>query len=238
MKKLIETLLIAGLLVAAANAQEQSYRIFFDTSGNAGSDAAPHPGSGTLSYGNPELGPVGRLYIYGEFQLADQTVLSPNFDITVDGGTITEAWNYNGPGQDTLSGDQRWDAATPNPVINPGGNSVSFTSANLTHMGLKNGAFADLFDIQHDNTRNDGDTLLGYIDVDSQGGSVWLTVGEQGFAILGGTQDSPIFFGYGDDSVRAGSFGERTRIADATIVPEPASLMLLGLGALALRRRR
>ena len=78
----------------------------------------------------------GRLYIYGEFQYRDQTVLSPNFDITVDGGTITGAWNYNGPGQDGLTGDQRWNAATPNPLINPGGNTVSFTSANLTHMGL------------------------------------------------------------------------------------------------------
>ena len=27
------------------------FRIFFDESGNFGSDAAPHPGSGTLSYG-------------------------------------------------------------------------------------------------------------------------------------------------------------------------------------------
>ena len=183
------------------------FRIFFDESGNAGSNAAPHPGSGTLSYGNPVLlAGGGRLYIYGEFQDFLQTILSPNFDITIDGGTITGAWNYNGPNQSSLTLDQRWDAAAPNPVISPGGTSVSFTAANLTHMGLKNGNLADIFDIQHDNTRGNGDTLLGYIDVVALGtaASVWLTVGQQGFAVLGGGPTSPILFGYGDASVVAG----------------------------------
>ena len=196
------------------------FRIFFDESGNAGSDDAPHPGSGTLSYGNPDLAPGGgRLYIYGEFQADDQTVLSPNFDITIDGGTITGAWNYNGFGQNSLDfSSTRWNVAAPNPLINPGGNSVSFTSANLIQMGLKNGVFADNFDGQHDNTRNFGDTLLGYIDVEAPGAaSVWLTVGEEGFALLGGGPDTPIFFGYGDASVPAGDVDVRTLMADATI---------------------
>ncbi len=92
------------------------------------------------------------------------------------------------------------------------------TAAGLIHMGLKNGIFADNFDIQHDNTRNDGDTLLGYIDVVAPGAaSVWLTVGQQGFAILGGGPTSPILFGYGDASVAAGVVGVRTLIADATV---------------------
>ena len=86
MRKLLCALFVAGLLGASANAQDPLYRVFLDTSGNRG-DAAPHPGSGTLSYGNPEL-PAGggRLYIYGEFQSGDQTILSPNFDVTIDGG--------------------------------------------------------------------------------------------------------------------------------------------------------
>ena len=203
MRKLLSTLFVAGLLVASANAQQTDplYRIFFDTSGNAGSDAAPHPGRDTLSYGNPVL-PAGggRLYIYGEFLRDDQTILSPNFDIEIDGGTITEAWNYNGPGQDSLTGDNRWDVASPNPVINPGGNIVSFTSANLTHMGLKNANYADNFDVQHDNARNFGDTLLGYVDVSGPGpATVWITIGQQGFAILGGGPDTPIYMGFGDE---------------------------------------
>ena len=69
-------------------------------------------------------------------------------------------WIYNGTGQDTLTGDRRWGAAAPNPVMNPSGNTVSCTVANPTHMGLESGAFADHFDIQHDNTRGFGDTPL------------------------------------------------------------------------------
>jgi len=200
------------------------FRIFFDESGNAGSNAAPHPSSGTLSYGNPVLlAGGGRLYIYGEFQNPDQTILSPNFDITIDGGTITGAWNYNGPGQSFLTLDQRWDAAAPNPVISPGGTSVSFTAANRTHMGLKNDILADNFDVQHDNTRNDGDTLLGYIDVVALGtaASVWLTVGQQGFAIQGGGPTSPILFGYGDASVVAGGVGDHLSGSKQRLVLEP-----------------
>ena len=239
MKNVFCSMVAVGLFAAGASAQTAPlYRIFLDTSGNAGSDAAPHPGSGTLSYGNPNLpNGGGRLFIYGEFQLADQTVLSPNFDITVDGGTITGAWNYNGLGQDTLTGDRRWGVASPNPLVNPGGNTVSFTSGNIIHMGLKNGIFADNFDLQHDNTNRFGDTLLGYADVANDPGveaTVWITVGQQGFAILGGNQDSGVAFGFGDPSVRAGDVGRRTQIADATIVPEPAGFMLLGLGVLAL----
>ncbi len=241
MSKLVGTLLVAGLLVAGANAQDPLFRVFFDIEGTGGADNASHrPGDHNLSYGNPELGPGGgRLYIYGEFQRDYQHILSPNFDITIDGGIITEAWNYNGPGQDTLSGGKRWDAAGPNPAMNPGGRTVSFTAANLTQLGFKNREYYDLFDVQHDNTRDFGETMLGYVDVKSDPGveaTVWITVGEGGFAVLGGP--GLIAFGYGDDSVRAGDPGVRTEIADATVVPEPGSVMLLGLGVLALRRRR
>ena len=225
MKRVLRTLFAVGLFVAGANAQvDPLFRVFLDRSGNAGSNAAPHPGSGTLRYGNPVL-PIGggRLYIYGEFQLEDQTILSPNFDITIDGGIITSAWNYNGPGQDTLTGDRRWDEAAPNPVINPGRNTVTFNATNLTHMGLKNGFYADFYDIQHDNTRGQGDTLLGYIDVEGTVASIWLTVGKHQFAILGGGLDSPIAFGYGDASVLAGRVGVRTRIAEATIAACPCA---------------
>ena len=243
MKQLILSgaLALALGLSSTANAQDPLFRIFLDESGNRG-DAAPHPGSGTLSYGNPVLPPGGgRLYIYGEFQSPDQTILSPNFDITVDGGVILDAWNFNGPGQDGLTGDRRWDAAAPNPKAFPGVNTVSFTSANLTHMGLKNGFFADNFDIQHDNLRGFGDTLLGTVLVEAAGeASIWITVSQQDFAVLGGGPDSPISFGYGDASVRADAVGVRTEIAEATVVPEPTTFTLaaFALLGLAYARRR
>ncbi len=156
MSKLVGTLLVAGLLVAGANAQEPLFRVFFDIEGTGGADNASHrPGDHNLSYDNPELGPGGgRLYIYAEFQAVDQTVLSPNFEITIDGGVIAEAWNYNGPGQDTLTGGMRWDAATPNQAVYPDGmNIVAFSSANLTQIVLEYDPFADLFVFQHDKSR-------------------------------------------------------------------------------------
>ena len=225
----------AGLFVSAAGGGG-TFRLFFDIEGSDGELGSHRPGNHVLSYGNPVL-PAGggRLYIYGEFQQDDQTIFSPNYDITVDGGVITDAWHYNEPGQDTLTGDSRWDAASPDPNMATG----NFTAANLTHMGLKNGIFADNFDLQHDNTNGFGDTLLGYVDVVNVGGpaSVWMTPALGNCGILC-WRKGLIFFGFGDDPVEWRSIGQRSEIAEATIVPEPAGLMLLGLGVLALRRRR
>jgi hypothetical protein len=230
------TLLVIGAICVPAGAQ--GVRMFFDVSGNAGSDAVPHPGSETLSYSNPVL-PAGggRLYIYVEFLYESLTVLAPDLDITVDGGSITEAWNYNGPGQQRISNDQRWNAATPNPAMNPGANTVSFTAGNLTHMGLGNSPLHDLTDVQHDNARNFGDTLLGYVDVEGDpGAAVWMTVGEAGFAYL--HTDPYIYFGFGDDRVQIWDVGVRTGLPEATIIPEPGTAALLLLGGPLIARRR
>ena len=218
MKQTLCTAIVVGMLVASTNAQPPCFRVFFDTEGSDGELGSHRPGDHVLGYGNPVL-PAGggRLYIYGEFQFRDQTVVSPNYDIAVDGGVITDAWNYNEPGQDMLTGDYRWKAASPDPNMATG----NFTSVNLTHLGLKNGAFADVFDLQHDNTNGNGDTLLGYIDVTQDDptiqATVWLTICQQGFAILGCGPENLIAFGYGDAPVRAHVVGVRTEIADATI---------------------
>jgi hypothetical protein len=240
MKLLFSTVLAGGL--TATVAADESFRMFFDTSGNAGSNAAPHPGGNTLSYHNPVLpSGGGRLFIYGQFQSNGpdgdgQVILSPNYDITIVGGTITEAWNFDGPGQDAQTNDRRWDAASPNPAVNPNSESVSFTAANLTHLGLKNNDYADQFDVQHDNAFGFGDTLLGYVDVAGPGpATIWITVGEQGFAILGGGPDDLIFMGFGDDP------RDPVQIPEATIVPEPATGLMLAAALLCLapvRRRQ
>ena len=49
-----------------------------------------------------------------------------------------------------------------------------------------------------------------------------------------------VYLGFGDENagVMGNSFNVGSPIAEATIVPAPSSLMLLGLGVLALRRRR
>ena len=258
MKKLLGVLFVAGMLVGYASAQGAGGRMYFDLAGNVPGNQeendAPHPGA--TAKVNPELPDGGgRLYIYYEFGAANQTVLSPNYDIEIDNGVIENAWNYNNTNIGGI-GFTRWEplgdppadyAVEPwnfpgGPANNPtavGGPVVSFTSAAIIAFGLKN-------DAAHQGLDNQlaigdgpfGSTLLGYVDVSSPStASVWFRIGELGFAILGGNEDTPIHLGFFDEPVRAGST-DRSTMADATIIPEPASLMLLGLGALALRRRR
>lgn len=239
MKKLIATLFI-GTLVASANAQLTG-RLFFDLAGNGGAQSDPHPGG--LALNNPVVNQSGRLYIYWQFGVPSgqgQNVLGLNYNVTVDGGTITSAYNYQ-PTINVVS-QPRWQNVpgnpAPNPSVNPGGGSQRFTAVNINAFGLKNDAAAVALDQGYDDGSNS--TILGYVDVESAGtADVWLTVDALGIAIMGGSPNDRIYMGFGDDPVPAGGApGTRTSIADATIVPEPASLMLLGLGALALRRRR
>ena len=254
MRKLIGALTVAGLLVACANAQGPGARIYFDEAGsvpgNQAEGDAPHPG--VTAKINPSLFGGGRLYIYWEFGGANQNVFSPNYDIEIDGGTITNAWNYNntdigGIGftrWEPLGGDPPTDYAVEpwnfpgGPDNNPtavNGPSVSFTSAAIVAFGLNN-------DAAHQGLDNQlaigdgpfGSTLLGFVDVvENEPGvlaTVWLAVGKQGLP-------DPIFFGFGDGPVPPGE--RRSSMADATInIPEPAGLMLMGLGVLVLRRRR
>jgi hypothetical protein len=232
MRKLIGALFVAGLLVGSASAQGPGGRIYFDRAGNGGDETAAHPGATVKE--NPVLNGGGRLYIYWEFGGADQKVLSPNFNVEVDGGTINQAYYYNWQNVANLFG-PRWNTAAPRPPVNNPGNVVEFKAGSIDKFAVKNDAVAQTFDTQY--KHSDGSTILGYVDVSSGGqATVWFRVGTLGIAIQGGNQETPIRFGFGDASVRAGS-RDRSSAADATIIPEPASLMLLGLGALALRRR-
>ena len=87
-----------------------------------------------------------------------------------------------------------------------------------------------------------GTTLLGYFEWENTNpfparSDVYMTVEDPAFALLGGGSGR-VNFGFGDASVAGNEIGVRTTIADATLIPEPASLMLLGLAALVMRRRR
>ncbi len=242
MKKLIATLFI-GSLVAAASAQNTG-RLFFDTAGNGGNQSAPHPGG--LALTNPQVnGSSARFYIYWQFGRAPgqgQNVLGLNYNVEVVGGALTAAYNYQ-PTIDVVS-QPRWQNVpgnpAPNPSVNPGGASQAFTAVNINAFGLKNDAAAVALDQGYDDAASNS-TILGYVDVrrDAPRADVYLTVHTLGIAIQGGTPNDDIYMGFGDNPVKAGGMpNTRTSIADASVVPEPASLMLLGLGALALRRRR
>lgn len=227
----------ALLLASAANARDIPFRLFFDTSGNAGADNAPHPGEAALGFDNPVLPDGGgRLYLYAMFMQAETDVISPNMDIVIDGGTITEAWNYNGEGQDIRGGpnSRRWDAADPNPLTHPNASIAHFAAVNILRFGLINDPTHAMFDVQYDDSISEfGTTLLGYVDVVNDPGQmaeVRYRVALQGFAFRGGGQGE-FFFGFGDGP-------NENPLPDATIVPEPATLIMLCLASLLLSRRR
>ena len=259
MKRLLATCVVALLIAGTANAQ---LRIFFDNTPGAGVDLF---GNRTIptAYGNPVVDPAvpgsERLYIYAEFLGENDLWIAANFDITVDGGsTVAEVARYNAFTRFGL----RWTGPAVGGTVGPA-NVGHFRSAKILNPALEAGgiwnwdqaestrrignpaAEADVADPSHYRRAWDsqggglGTTLLGYVDIiPSAGGSIYLTVEAQIFARLDSTPEDFVNFGYGDDSVGTGEIGVRTSIADATIVPEPASLMLLSLGALALRRRR
>ena len=229
---------IALLLASAANARDIPFRLFFDTSGNAGADTAPHPGEATLGFDNPVLPDSGgRLYLYAMFMQTETEVYAASMDIVIDGGTITEAWNYNGEGQDIRGGpnSQRWKFADPNPLTHPNASVAEFRAANILRFGLMNDATHAMFDVQYDDSISEfGTTLLGYVDVVNDSGQmaeVRYRLGLPGFAFRGGGPDDELFFGFGDGP-------NKNPLPDATIIPEPATLIMMCLGSLLLSGHR
>jgi hypothetical protein len=194
---------------------------------------------------NPEVAPGGgRLYLYWQFgrpgPSPSQNVLGLNYNVTIDDGSITQAMNYQHPDIGGFLG-PRWQPVmgnpAPNPAVNPGGNTQRFTAININAFGLRNDAAAVALDTQYDTESNS--TILGYVDVAAPGfATVWITVDVLGIAIQGGGPLDEIYLGFGDDPVHAGAHGMRSEIPEATIVPEPATLMLLACAGLVLRRRR
>lgn len=80
--------------------------------------------------------------------------------------------------------------------------------------------------------------LLGEM-VFGSAGSIFMTVGNGGITTTtsAGPHSDQVFFGTGDAAMWDSDKYIRSAVADLTVTPEPASLILLGLAGLALRRR-
>ncbi|MGE0482359.1 MAG: PEP-CTERM sorting domain-containing protein [Phycisphaerae bacterium] len=85
--------------------------------------------------------------------------------------------------------------------------------------------------------------LLGFADIETSANAVaqvYFGIGVLGIDITGaGPTSSGLYFGWGDGVLtRREIGGPRSALADAFIVPEPGTLVLLGVGSLAIMRRR
>ncbi|MBL8877932.1 MAG: PEP-CTERM sorting domain-containing protein [Phycisphaerales bacterium] len=188
---------------------------------------------------NPALTPAGgRLHLWGTGDLGDP---DPNVwngigvRIAISGGAgvgITAGGGLNVTGPTTA---RRWETGSD---FNPTGSPARYNFIAVTRAGLQLPALTDGWG------NNDNAVYLGYIDLSGNTGAtaaeVRLVVDDAGISRQSGdvTTDR-VFFGFGDDGLRGDAFGQSSTVADATVaaVPEPASMLLVGLAALALRRR-
>lgn len=151
--------------------------------------------------------------------------------LVTNGGVLTE-WtglNVNAP-----TAARRWQT---NSDFDGRNGTVNFVA--VTTLGAQGPALDDGWDTGPSYDGGNDDTYMGYLEVTGPAGTeIFLRVGTAGITREGGSpQVDTVNFGWGDESVRGNQFGVASRLPDACIVPEPASLLLLGLGALALRRR-
>ncbi len=234
MKKLF-AVIVAGALTGAAFGQADTFRFFFDLSGAAEGSANAGPSANT----NPTVVTSGDLYVYLMYGAADQQFNSISLDFTVTGpGSIDAVDVYNHPivAPSAPTG-ARW-----NTVDETG----DFDAFRISEFGARN--IPDMSGDTHftsggANDGANGVTLLGKLSVSYTGNpgdpaaEIRMANGSLTNARQGGSNTDNVYFGFGDASTK-NKVGRTSADPDAYITPEPASLALLGLGVLALRRRR
>ncbi|MBU0638361.1 MAG: PEP-CTERM sorting domain-containing protein [Planctomycetes bacterium] len=228
MKHLLALLIVLALIAVPANAQ--AIRLFLAEE------------DGTPALVNPSVDTSGgdvTLYLWAEMVNPGGNVAynSVGFNIRVDGGAqVTGGSLYN----ITLpSWTSRWDS-----TVFTGTYPTSYAK---TYKPFYVGTLAPPRGVTNNYGTADPDyrniggrefNLLGEFTFSGLG-EVFLEVGLNGIVRATAGIAEPVYMGFGDegDGLMGNSFDQGSSIAEASLVPEPASLLLLGLGALALRRR-
>lgn len=223
---------------------------------------SPGPGSPTV---NPDLGEY--LYLWASLPDGPDTkVQGLNLNFVIDGPATFTSWQLYGVRRDATNPTEdpigttpvaryRWEASSVRlgqGVLGAGGTRID----NSTLTAVQTNGLQSNGNTIGEGTTNDPDSLnlwdedagvttwlLGIFRV--AGGSrsdparVWIELGANGAAYAGGAGLQPPVEIGGDAGIAGGvgAAGRRSANPDALVVPEPASLILLGLAALALRRR-
>ncbi len=258
MKKFFVLLAGVAMFAAPAMGQGRPLRLFFSTAGlsdTANTNSAAQAPDANLG-ANPVLdalpGAATRLYVWAQItppgtpNNATYNGVSLRATVSGAGGSVTNSnfWNYTNGTYGTTG---RWQQFSQSRDAN----SASFGGgAVVTGAGVNNTNAANTSDGQYKRFRTDGTTrldatLLGWVEFAGatvgQTLEIRFSIGAQGIA-QSGQPVQPIYLGWGDEAQAplGNQFGASSPIADASIriVPEPASLMLLGLAGLAAFRRR
>ena len=240
MKRLLCVLAGVGLFVAPALAQDSAFRLYLASEGVEGN--APILGISPAQL-NPEIidpaGGTHRLYVWAQVIGAEtpQKYMSVGYNAVGTGGlavTGRSTWNYT----NILS---RWSITGAGHLGGGTLRNVRLAANPVGFFGVADNAGPGNFDQQyHAATKS---TVIGWIEVTGIG-EIFLQVGDIGI-IRTGTLGNPgvtwddVYLGFGDENagLMGNSFDMGSPIAEASIVPEPAGLLLLGLAGLAIRRR-
>ena len=232
MRKILVAMVLLAFVAVPANGY--GLRLFYDLSNDGAQivrDATP-----TAAAGQP-------VYMWAEMlglvapDVQHWNMVSVNIEgLVTPSTTLQSALFYN----NAVFGTPRWQSQTYNGVALPTQSAQDFRNFYVdTGHGVTNKWGLYGLDTEYyDDGAGHVYILLGEFTFSGFGGT-HIGVGNGGIVRSGGGGAEPVYFGFGDeaDGLDGDDFLATSTLFDAFITPEPASLILLGLGALALRRR-
>ena len=230
MRNVLAVVLCLGLFAAVANAQGSVLHLYFSETG-AGDVIPPEWAAQTV----PVLPPgPGSAYLWA-FVITDD--LWNGLALENHGSNATGGQMYNDP--IPVLGNIRWEPPPGSDLDPTPDNYIFGFSVQQMGLGDSNEATGDAYfgwDYFVPGTGG-GHYLVAEYDFDGSA-DVFLAPGAGGISLSGaGPGDNSVYMGFGDGPVADNAVGETTELADLIFIPEPASMLLLGLVGLFLRRR-
>ncbi len=227
---------ISTCAVLASTAQASSVRLFFSyvgTHGGTSTGEALSPGLDS----DPAFFEAARVWLWAMPIGGGTTIDGLDFRVVVDGELNInryEFWNYEIP----IIELPRWEHdGFPGSGGDQGQATDDLVFRTETGIGVTNGPWSG-FDLHYDGTTNA--TVLGYLEIGGSYGHVNILFNEGSIAAPNVYERT--YLGLDDEVGNSGngpySNGIRAGRSEAIfVIPEPASLLIFALGAIAIRRR-